>query len=243
MAFQKGHPVYTTRGNFKKGHISWNKGTAIIVECKCLVCGNIFSVRKHEANRGRNKYCSMICSRNRIRIKIRETKQCLQCNNTFSVRPCEKKKKFCSIVCVNKYKCGKKILPFTEEHKRKIGEANSRVEHPRGKDHPKWKGGITPYYNLLRTLEEYKKWRMDCLKRDWFHCQECGVKENLEVHHLVSLKNLLNEFLQKYNMFSPIDDRETLIRLATTYKPFWDIDNGQTLCEYHHKSLTRGVLV
>lgn len=24
--FQKGHPVYTTKGNFKKGHKTWNKG-------------------------------------------------------------------------------------------------------------------------------------------------------------------------------------------------------------------------
>jgi len=41
--------------------------------------------------------------------------------------------------------------------------------------------------------------------------------------------------LKEYNQFSPIEDRETLIRLAITYKPFWDIDNGLTLCAKCHK--------
>jgi len=27
MTFQKGHPKYTSKGDFKKGHIPWNKGT------------------------------------------------------------------------------------------------------------------------------------------------------------------------------------------------------------------------
>jgi hypothetical protein len=236
--FQVGHKSYSYKG-MNKGQVAWNEGTAILVECKCLTCGNIFKIRKHQVNRGRGKYCSKECSAKRERIKIRETKQCLQCNKSFEIRLCEKSKKFCSRVCLNQYKTGKKIAKFTEEHKRKIGEGNKIAPHPRGKDHPHWKGGITPYYSLLRCLDEYKKWRMDCLKRDWFRCQECFTKKNLEVHHLVSFQKLLNNFLQKYNMFSPIDDRETLIKLSTTYEPFWDISNGQTLCETHHKSLRR----
>jgi len=32
-------------------------------------------------------------------------------------------------------------------------------------------------------------------------------------------------------------DKETLVRLAITYEPFWDIDNGETLCiDCHNKT-------
>jgi 5-methylcytosine-specific restriction endonuclease McrA len=90
----------------------------------------------------------------------------------------------------------------------------------------------------LRQLDEYKKWRMDCLKRDWFRCQECFTKDNLEVHHIKSFTELVIECLQEYNQFSPIEDKETLFRLATKSSNLWDINNGKTLCEHHHKSLT-----
>ena len=95
------------------------------------------------------------------------------------------------------------------------------------------------FTHQFRKLDEYKTWHMNCLKRDWFKCQECNSKDNLEVHHIESFTELVIEFLQKYNQFSPVDDKETLIRLAITHEPFWDISNGQTLCESHHKSLRK----
>jgi len=100
-----------------------------------------------------------------------------------------------------------------------------------------WKGGVTPFYHCLRSLDEYKTWRITCLKKDWFRCQECYSKEDVIVHHKIPFKVLVNEFLAKYNQFSVFDDREILVRLALTHEPFWDIDNGKTLCKKCHKSL------
>jgi hypothetical protein len=99
--FQVGHKSYSYKG-MNKGQVAWNEGTAILVECKCLTCGNIFKIRKHQVNRGRGKYCSSICSKKKVAWNkgILETKQCLQCNKPFTVRPCEKEQKFCSQRCV-----------------------------------------------------------------------------------------------------------------------------------------------
>jgi hypothetical protein len=242
--FSMGHPHYTTRGDFKGGNVPWNAETSIWVEVKCLICEKVFKIRKQQFERGRGKYCNRRCfieSQKQISLDKRQrlNKMCQQCRQFFEIRPHEKNKKFCSRTCVNKSKIGKKRLPFTEEHKRKIGKANSLVPHPRGKNHPCWKGGITPLVNQLRALEEYKQWRMTCLRRDWFRCQECFSKDNIEVHHIKSFRELVAEFLKEYDQFSPIEDRETLVRLAMKHEPFWDVNNGQTLCETHHKSLRR----
>lgn len=128
---------------------------------------------------------------------------------------------------------------FENVSKIKIGKGN-KGNGRWGEQSNHWKGGITPFYNLLRTLDEYNEWRMNCLKRDWFKCRECSSKEDLEVHHIISFQKLTNEFLQKYNQFSIINDRETLVRLAIIYEPFWNMENGITYCEECHKSL-RGV--
>lgn len=172
--FQVGHGKYTSVGDFKKGEPSWNKGTATIIDCKCLECGKEFKINKcHTKRKNRGKYCSREC--------------------------------FIKAITIYEKSPGEKFIHY------------------------------------LRQLNEYKEWRMNCLKRDWFRCQECYTKENLEVHHIKSFTELIIEFLQEYNQFSPAEDWETLLRLATNYKLFWDINNGQTLCEKHHKSLTMKV--
>jgi hypothetical protein len=58
----------------------------------------------------------------------------------------------------------------------------------------------------------------------------------IEVHHIVSFSKLVENFLREFNQFSPIDDKETLTRLAITYKPFWDVSNGITLCKECHRN-------
>uniref|UniRef100_A0A6M3JP02 Putative HNH endonuclease n=1 Tax=viral metagenome TaxID=1070528 RepID=A0A6M3JP02_9ZZZZ len=96
-------------------------------------------------------------------------------------------------------------------------------------------GGITPLHCLIRKSLEYKQWRKQVFKRDNYTCQECykrGVK--LHSHHIKSFSLVFKEFLQDYSQFSPIEDIETLVRLATTYKPFWEVINGKTFCKKCH---------
>jgi len=111
----------------------------------------------------------------------------------------------------------------------------------KGSNHPNWQGGITPLRALIRNLIEYKNWRKEVFKRDDYTCQECDkTKCYVEAHHIKEFHIILAEFLKEYDQFSPMEDKETLVRLAIKYKPFWNIDNGQTLCKDCH-NLTKNV--
>ena len=90
--------------------------------------------------------------------------------------------------------------------------------------------------NNIRSLSEYKQWRFEVFERDDYTCQECFKRGcYLEAHHKKQFAKLFAEFLKEYDQFSPLEDKETLVRLAIKYKPFWDITNGQTLCKDCHK--------
>jgi len=106
-----------------------------------------------------------------------------------------------------------------------------------GKNNPNYIDGRKSLYSSIRGLEEYKNWRNQIFKRDSYTCQECGNNQsnNLNAHHKTEFNKLLQEFLKEYDQFSPIEDKETLVRLAMKWQPFWYIDNGITLCEDCHK--------
>ena len=104
-----------------------------------------------------------------------------------------------------------------------------------GKNNPRWKGGITPLYDKIRRLPEYKEWRTAIYERDNYTCQECGSQESgaLNAHHIKPFSELFAEFLQEYNQFSPYEDKDTLVRLAMNWQPFWTAE-GITYCKDCH---------
>ena len=106
----------------------------------------------------------------------------------------------------------------------------------RGENHHNWKGGITPLYSMIRNCFLDEKWRKEIFERDNHTCQHCFQRGgNLEAHHSGKMfAVVLSEFLKEYNQFSPIEDKETLFRLATKHEQFWDINNGLTLCKKCH---------
>lgn len=109
-----------------------------------------------------------------------------------------------------------------------------------GNKNSSWKGGITLLQGKIRRLPEYSIWRKAIFERDNYTCQQCFKKGgDLEAHHNIeTFAKLLIEFLNQYNQFSPYEDKEILVRLAITYKPFWDINNGITYCKVCHRVLS-----
>ena len=98
-----------------------------------------------------------------------------------------------------------------------------------------WEGGLTSLGTLIRNTEEYKQWRKSVYDRDSYACVECGNGKKLNCHHIKSFSELLRDFLKEYDQFSPFEDKDTLVRLAIKWKPFWEIHNGKTLCKDCHE--------
>lgn len=82
-------------------------------------------------------------------------------------------------------------------------------QHPKGRKHPFWKGGVTPLNFNIRHSDKYKEWRRKVFIRDKFTCQKCGHRFiNIIAHH---------------------------IKYFSEYKELWfELDNGMTLCRGCH---------
>ena len=128
---------------------------------------------------------------------------------------------------------------------RNVSEA-TKLNTPRGKDNwmygrkidsskcSNWKGGITDLHQLIRCLHNSRDWKQKVFARDGFKCVDCGKSGYLHAHHVKPFKDILNDFLNHYSQFSPIEDKETLVRLAINWLPFWDVTNGRTNCKECH---------
>jgi len=84
--------------------------------------------------------------------------------------------------------------------------------HPKGADHPNWKGGITSENRKGRQDKKYHDWRNSVYRRDHFTCQDCGKKcksKDIIAHHI-----------------KPWEDH---------FELRYDISNGITLCRICHK--------
>ncbi len=78
-----------------------------------------------------------------------------------------------------------------------------------GENHPRWKGGITPFNLKERHKEEYVEWRNKVFERDNYTCQDCKMRGGyLHAHHL-----------KKWSDFPELR---------------FIVDNGLTLCSKCH---------
>ncbi len=108
----------------------------------------------------------------------------------------------------------RKGIKLIQEIKDKISQSiNKNINSKkilRGKEHPNWKGGITPENKKIYHSIYYDLWRMSIFAKNGWACQKCKIKGGkLRPHHI-------RNFAQNSEL-----------RFA--------IDNGITLCEKCHK--------
>lgn len=156
---------------------------------------------------------------------------------------------------MSNYPKNRKTRKLSEETKKKIGLANSialkgRINGPHsletrkkislkrgGKNSNFWKGGITPLSKLIRESKEMQEWRKSVFLRDDYTCVKCLKRGfNLQADHIYPFCLIFKDFLIRYSIFSPIEDKESLLRLSLIHEPFWELSNGRTLCLDCHKN-------
>ena len=246
MPFQKGHK------GFRKLYLPFSKETKEKMRQKAM--GRIpwnKGLKGTQIAWNKGMKFPELSGKNSPVWKPKIKKICPQCNKEFEVHISAKRRVNCSKGCYWKTLKGKISWMKGKKHSQgtldKISETlskrglivwnkNKKFTQILGNKHWNWKGGTSPLYEAIRNTFESTEWRRQIFERDNWACQDCFKKGgDLEAHHLKSFTNILQEFLQQYNQFSSIDDKETLLRLSFTYEPFWDINNGKTLCEECHK--------
>lgn len=108
-----------------------------------------------------------------------------------------------SVGTSNKGKSRNKGKVMSKETKDKISKAKKRqivwwikkgLDNPmkgkKGKNHPMWKGGITPIHNKIRNSIEMKLFTQAVFARDGYICQKTGIKSNkLTAHHILNFSS------------------------------------------------------
>ena len=133
---------------------------------------------------------------------------------------------------------------YNEEIKKRASQTtkrrieNGEITFKRGKENPLWKGNRTLNKHIRINL---RKWVRKKFEDSNFTCQENGETNcELQVHHIIPLREIIEEFLKKYNTNSQeILKDENLLDIFTQDIIQYHFDNseiGIVVCpKCHHK--------
>ena len=92
----------------------------------------------------------------------------------------------------------------------------------------------------IRDIPEYITWRKAVYQRDGYRCRTCdNTKHKIVAHHRYPFNKIFKNFLKLYPKLSIKNDWYKLVELSIEYSPFWDVENGITLCEDCHIKIHR----
>jgi hypothetical protein len=108
---------------------------------------------------------------------------------------------------------------FCATNPEKVAARGAKI---RGRNHYRWRGGLSNLCQSVRQMTETRKWIADVKARDG-RCVRCGSVDNLEAHHLRSF----SEIVASLGILTRDD--------ARLHAPvLWDVGNGETLCAECH---------
>lgn len=165
MSNKVGRPLGVRNGNRQQG--------------VCLTCNRTFDKRN-----SKSKYCSRKCFEI-SESKVYEIGICKRCGKKFVKKLPNgrhyRAKQYCSRSCATSSVIRKKGYHLTEEHRKKIGDAQ------RGCKGNNWQGGVMLRSSMTqaeRKTRRYKLFRQSMFERDNFRCVECGSNNKIELHHI-----------------------------------------------------------
>jgi len=181
MGFEKNHIPWNknTKGLMPT---PWNKGKQISEELRKRVsfsCKQVWSKRNPPINCFKKGCKPWNKGLKGYRVGEKNNKWkggkkkiiCQYCGKEFTAY----KGKYCSKDCYNKSQTGR--LAWNK------GKPNYAM---RGKNHPRWKGGIGRHDPNRKRIES-NQWREKVFKRDKYKCLKCGSNEKIQAHHKVEI--------------------------------------------------------
>jgi 5-methylcytosine-specific restriction endonuclease McrA len=138
----------------------------------CVICDAKFEVQL--STKDKKITCSKECSSKNKSYKRLGGKhnigpkynECVRCKTAFLINGVNKKSKtakYCSPKCQN------------QDHSERISGEKSH----------NWKGGVADTNKRSQFKREIYEWRKLVFKRDFYKCQHCGSKKELEAHHII----------------------------------------------------------
>jgi 5-methylcytosine-specific restriction endonuclease McrA len=211
-----------------------------MIEITCLFCKNIFQVKNYRKESA--KYCSYKCKKQHKAAPIIQL-ECQQCGKDFNRLLWQVNHshpgKYCSIQCYQQRSpqqeieciCGNSFKAYQSRinyYHRLFCSQQCYLKNGffgRLTDDLPELSNYGKFVAKLRSTANYLYWKQQCLQRDNSQCL-CGTKENLTVHHKISIFDLI----KKYGLKQTDIENDPI---------FFNIDNGETVCRSCHLSKHR----
>lgn len=196
------------------------------VECKCKQCDKVFRIGRSASKSGMGVFCSKHCYSEHM--KTGEWRKCPGCKKLFWANRTKINLGFdnyCSRRCNHEHlKTGKYRNCIRCDKKFYISGWSVKQGHGKYCSKKCYDRGLTELSMKIRKL--LYKWQKAVLIRDGYRCVDCGNKDDLEIHHIIPLVKIIED----YNINSLEDAKKCEL--------LFDIDNGETLCEDCHIKIT-----
>ena len=98
-----------------------------------------------------------------------------------------------------------------------------------------WKGGNNTLIRRIKGFQYRQGWHKRIYERDGYKCTRCGSKKQLEVHHILPMKLIVDD-INKIQMLNT-DDEKYLYAIGLDIITDNLLINGKTLCRECHKNI------